>query len=82
MLIEAIAEMPAATVQEERDRSAAISAVNYAAICTARAGQCGESRELWRAYARLSWAADMSDAEFEKVEGANFHRQMRECAAP
>jgi hypothetical protein len=77
-LVESVPKMPKKQVNEERDRSFAISAINTAAVCTAKLGNCKEAKRLYRSY--VQFAHDKKGKELDEFVANGFDGSFRECA--
>lgn len=77
-LVESVPKMPTKQKNEERDRNWAISAINTAAVCAAKLGNCKEAKALYKSYAQYTY--DKKGKELDEFVENGFTGSFRECA--
>ena len=77
-LVESVPKMPQKQVNEQRARNFAVSAINTAAVCTAKLGNCKEAKVLYRSY--VQFAHDKKGKELDEFVEHGFPSSFRECS--
>jgi len=77
-LVDSVPKMPTKHINEQRERTFAISGINTAAVCAAKLGSCAEAKKLYRSYAQFAY--EKKGKELDEFVEHGFKGSFRECA--
>lgn len=77
-LVESVPKMPQKHVNEQRARNFAVSAINTAAVCSAKLGNCKEAKVLYRSY--VQFVHEKKGKELDDFVEQSFPSSFRECS--